>query len=165
MTVLTEPLHREHRKLLPYIDGLRAAAEAVGEAPLGVLVDAVDASYRFLTHHLVPHAAAEDEVLYPVVEKVMGSPMATATMRRDHVEVHRLGDELGALRWRLHRTDVLAAELATDLRRVLFGLYALVSLHFAKEEEIYFPMLDRSLSIEEADALLASLTAAEISHH
>lgn len=165
MTVLTAPMQREHRKLVPYIDALRSTAEAVGEVPLAELVDAVDASYRFLTHHLVPHAAAEDEVLYPVVERVMGAPMATATMRRDHVEVRRLGDELGALRWRLHRTDLLATELATDLRRVLFGLYALVSLHFSKEEEIYFPMLDRSLSIEEADALLAGLTAAEIAHH
>lgn len=165
MTVLTAPLHREHRKLLPYIDALRSTAEAVGEVPLSELVDAVDASYRFLTHHLVPHAAAEDEVLYPVVERVMGAPMATATMRHDHVQVQRLGDELGALRWRLHRTDVLAIELANDLRRVLFGLHALVSAHFSKEEEIYFPMLDRSLSAEEADALLAGLTAAEVAHH
>ena len=91
--------------------------------------------------------------------------MATATMRHDHVQVQRLGDELGALRWRLHRTDVLAIELANDLRRVLFGLHALVSAHFSKEEEIYFPMLDRSLSAEEADALLAGLTAAEVAHH
>jgi iron-sulfur cluster repair protein YtfE (RIC family) len=165
MAVLTAPLQREHRKLMPYIEALRSTAESVGEVPLAELVDSVDSSYRFLTHHLVPHAAAEDEVLYPVVEQVMGSPMATATMRRDHVEVQRLGEALGALRWRLHRTDLLALDLATDLRRVLFSLYALVSLHFSKEEEIYFPMLDRSLSIEEADALQAGLSAAEIAHH
>ena len=47
---------------------------------------------------------------------------------------------------------------------MLYGLYALVSLHFAKEEEIYTPILERSLSVAEADAMFASLTAAELAH-
>lgn len=165
MNTPTAGLHREHRKLAPYIDALRTTAESIGSVPLAQLIDEVDSSYRFLTRHLVPHAAAEDEVLYPAVERAMGAPMGTATMRRDHVEVQRLADELGALRWRLHRTDTLATDMASDLRRVLFGLYALVSLHFVKEEEIYLPMLDHSLSLEEADALMARLTAAEMAHH
>lgn len=164
MATSMAPLHREHRKVLPYIEALRSAADCVGEAPLEVVVDAVDASYRFVTRTLIPHAAAEDEVLYPHVARAMGSPMATATMRRDHVEVQHLAEELGELRWRLHRTDVLAVELAQSLRRVLYSLYAIVSVHFAKEEEIYSPMLERSLSIEEADEMFASLTAAELSH-
>ena len=164
MTMMMAPLHREHRKLLPFIEALRTAADCVGDAPLEVVVDSVDASYRVLTHTLLPHAAAEDEVLYPLVSRAMGAPMATATMRRDHVEVQHLAEELGELRWRLHRTDLLATDLAQSLRRVLYSLYALVSVHFAKEEEIYTPILERSLSIEEADAMFASLTAAELAH-
>lgn len=164
MTTSMTPLHREHRKLLPYIEALRSTADSVGEAPLEVVIDAVDASYRFVTRTLIPHAAAEDEVLYPLVSRAMGAPMATATMRRDHVEVQHLAEELGELRWRLHRSDVLAVDLAQALRRVLYGLYALVSLHFAKEQEIYAPILEKSLSTEEADEMFASLTAAELSH-
>ncbi|MFZ9628419.1 MAG: hemerythrin domain-containing protein [Ilumatobacteraceae bacterium] len=164
MTTLMAPLHREHRKLLPFIEALRTTADYVGDAPLETVVDAVDASYRFLTNTLLPHASAEDEVLYPLVARAMGAPMATATMRRDHVEVQHLTEELGELRWRLHRTDLLATDLAQALRRVLYGLYALVSLHFAKEEEIYTPILERSLSIDEVDSMFASLTAAELAH-
>ena len=36
------------------------------------------------------------------------------------------------------------------LRRVLYGLYALVKGHFAKEEEIYLPLLDTRLTAREA---------------
>jgi len=37
----------------------------------------------------LPHARAEDEVLYPVVEEILGATGATATMSRDHVEIAR----------------------------------------------------------------------------
>ena len=164
MTTMMAPLHREHRKLLPFIEALRTAADCIGEVRLDVVIDSVDASYRFLTNTLLPHASAEDEVLYPLVSRAMGAPMATATMRRDHVEMQHLTEELGELRWRLHRTDLLATDLAQSLRRVLYSLYALVSLHFAKEEEVYTPILERSLTMEEADTMFASLTAAELAH-
>jgi len=36
------------------------------------------------------------------------------------------------------------------LRRVLYGLYAVVTVHFAKEEEVYLPILDARLTREEA---------------
>ena len=45
-----------------------------------------------------PHAKAEDAVLYPEVERVTGAPGATATMRREHVEVERLTAELERIR-------------------------------------------------------------------
>jgi iron-sulfur cluster repair protein YtfE (RIC family) len=44
-----------------------------------------------------------------------------------------------------------------ELRRILYGLYALVKLHFAKEEEIYLPLLDRRLSSEEGRDLFEAM--------
>jgi hypothetical protein len=43
------------------------------------------------------------------------------------------------------------------LRRVLYGLYALINLHFAKEEEIYADVLEHRLSTTEKDLLVATL--------
>jgi len=80
---------------------------------------------------------------------VMGAPQATATMSRDHVEVGRLTEELESLRWQL-RAGGLTPSVARDLRRVLYGLYSLVRTHFAKEEEIYLPLLDAHLTPDEA---------------
>jgi iron-sulfur cluster repair protein YtfE (RIC family) len=159
MPALTQPLRDEHRELLPSVELLRIAAEAVGRAPVTELGDRVDAAYEFLSGHLIPHALAEDEALYPVVARVMGAPDATRTMSRDHVEVGGLTEELLSLRARLPAVadDVAVAD---GLRRVLYGLYALVRVHFAKEEEIYLPLLDARLAPAEARAMFDAMESA-----
>jgi hypothetical protein len=40
---------------------------------------------------------------------------------------------------------------------VLYGLYALVKVHFAKEEEVYLPILDARLSLEEAREMFEAM--------
>jgi iron-sulfur cluster repair protein YtfE (RIC family) len=161
MTV-TAALHDEHLGLLPHVEQLRTAAEAVDDLPPLRLAALLDEALRFLRDDLVPHATAEDDELYPVVEEVMEAPGATATMRRDHVEIARLVDELGALTARLHATPSV-----TDphgLRRVLYGLYAVIRLHLAKEEELYLPLLDAGLSAQRAERVLGLMgrAAAEV---
>jgi hypothetical protein len=49
---------------------------------------------------------------------------------------------------------------ANDLRRVLYGLYGIVKLHFAKEEEVYLPLLDTRLTPEEAQAMFTAMETA-----
>lgn len=159
MTTLTQPLRDEHKELLPHIEQLCAVADLVGEVPLETLERSVDEAYDFLAHHLIPHAQAEDQALYPVVARLMGAPEATATMRRDHVEVGRLTEELGALRLSMAGAT-LAPLQAKSLRRVLYGLYALVKVHFAKEEEVYLPLLDARLLPAEASALFEAMETA-----
>jgi iron-sulfur cluster repair protein YtfE (RIC family) len=159
MATPTQPLREEHRELFPHIEQLRLAADRVGPVPPEDTRRAVDEAYGFLVGHLIPHAQAEDAALYPVVARVMGAPEATATMRRDHVEVGRLTEELGALRSRL-ATGAFDETLQRELRRVLYGLYALVAVHFAKEEEIYLPLLDARLTTEEVAALFRDMETA-----
>lgn len=159
MSTVTQPLREEHRELFPHVEELRAAADAVGQAPPDVLGQKIDAAYLFLVGHLIPHAHAEERALYPVVARILGSPEATATMSRDHVEVGRLTTELRALKDQL-TGGTPSATLATDLRRVLYGLYALVKVHFAKEEEVYLPLLDARLTPTEARAMFAAMEAA-----
>ena len=43
---------------------------------------------------------------------------------------------------------------------MLYGLYALIDLHFAKEEEVYLPILDAHLSAEQAAELFHNMEAA-----
>jgi iron-sulfur cluster repair protein YtfE (RIC family) len=154
----TQPLVDEHRELFPHIEALKAVADSVGEAPPDALQRDLNEAYEFLAHHLIPHAKAEERALYPVVGKLMGAPAATASMSRDHVEVGRLTDELMALRSETIARSARERERA--LRRVLYGLYALVKVHFAKEEEIYLPLLDAGLTAEDARRLFAAMEAA-----
>ena len=164
MSATMAPLRAEHRDLLPHVEKLRAAAEAVGTAPPERVVALVDDCLVFLTDHLIPHAQAEDAALYPVVQKVMGAPQATATMSRDHQEVGRLTAELRDLRARLAAGDA-DATLAADLRRVLYGLYTLVRVHFAKEEEVYLPVLEERLRPDEAEAMFTAMHEAATTAH
>ena len=156
MSATMAPLRAEHRELLPHIEEFRVAAEAVGAAPAERVVALVDQCIGFLTRHLIPHAKAEEAALYPVVQKVMGAPRATATMSRDHEEVGRLAAELQDLRAKLAAGDA-DGDLAADLRRVLYGLYTLVKVHFAKEEEVYLPVLEERLAPDEAEAMFTAM--------
>lgn len=159
MVTLTQPLRDEHKELLPHIELLRTIADAIGEASIVSLRRSVDEAYAFLTQHLLPHAQAEERVLYPVVGRLMGALEATATMSRDHIEIGRLTEELGSLRSHLVGTSMSASQ-EQALRRVLYGLSAVVTVHFAKEEEIYLPLLDASLTANEAAQLFGAMERA-----
>jgi iron-sulfur cluster repair protein YtfE (RIC family) len=159
MAGVTQPLRDEHRELFPHVEVLRTVADSIGRATPEALRTGLDEACDFLTGHLIPHATAEDEALYPVVGRVMGAPRVTATMSRDHVEVGRLAAELVALRDRAAASPLSQGD-ENDLRRVLYGLYALVKVHFAKEEEIYLPLLDERLSPDEASAMFEALEQA-----
>ena len=80
-------------------------------------------------------------------------------MSRDHVEVEALTQELALLRSQVSATEI-GAKQANELKRVLYGLYTLVKVHFAKEEEVYLPLLDANLTPEEAREMFEAMEAA-----
>ena len=158
MNKLTDFIHHEHNTLRPHVELIRIAADAVGEVPLPILRDLTNTVLAFLVRELIPHSREESEILYRTVEQATQSPGSTATMTREHLEVSKLADQLGDL----HALTVAEAELSSrtirDLRRVLYGLHALVKLHFLKEEEIYVDVLEHRLSPVEKDVLVAALS-------
>ena len=156
MNTLTQPLRDEHKELFPSVDRIRQVAERIGEAPIAEIRQGVEEVYDFLAYHLKPHAEAEDAALYPVVQKVLGSPDATRTMSRDHVEVGRYIEELASLKDNLS-DGTLTSEQTRSLRRVLYGVYALLKVHFAKEEEVYLPILDQRLTPEAAQEMFEAM--------
>jgi iron-sulfur cluster repair protein YtfE (RIC family) len=159
MTTLTQPLRDEHKELIPHIEALKLAGMAIhGKLDQNAL-DLIDGSFEFLTYHLLPHARAEEAVLYPAVQKAMGSPLGTATMSRDHVEVETLTDELAVLRTQISGPDI-GVTLANELKRVLYGLHTVVKVHFYKEEEVYLPLLDKRLTADEAVELFEQMEEA-----
>jgi iron-sulfur cluster repair protein YtfE (RIC family) len=139
-TSATEVLRATHAAFAPGIDMLRQAADAVGVAPDDVVDRLLDRVHTFFAEEVVPHAVAEDRVLYPAIERILGVPGSTAPMRRDHVELGRLVDRLDALRAE-NAVDSSGPHHA-ELRRVLHALDGLIRLHLAKEEELYLPLLD-----------------------
>jgi hemerythrin-like domain-containing protein len=159
MVPVTQPLRDEHLELIPHIEALRTLADAVGDVPLDEIRRGVDEAYGFLMRHLIPHAEAEDSALYPVVASTLGAPEATATMSRDHTAVRRLVEELGEVREEVE-SGGLDRSRERALRRILYSLNALIGVHFAKEEEIYLPLLDDRLSADDASAMFRAMEEA-----
>ncbi len=156
MNSVTQPLRDEHRELHVHVDEIRSVADALGDRPPQALADRLHDVASFPRHDLLRHASAEEAALYPVVGRLMGAPSATATMARDHREIEGLSERLDGLVGSLQAGGADPAEL----RRVLYGLHAVVTLHFAKEEEIYLPFLDERLGPEDAARLFEDLEEA-----
>lgn len=159
MVLVTQPLRDEHQALLPHLNQIGEVADLIGEAPVAAVRQGIEEICDFLLRDLVPHAQAEEQILYPVVASIMGAPEATATMCREHEEIRRLIEELTMLRSEVFGT-YLRPSMAKGLRRVMYGLYAVVKIHFVKEEEIYLPLLDTNLTVEEASRLFRAMEKA-----
>ena len=157
MTKPTEPLRAEHRDLFPHVGELRTVADAIShwgaDSP-----DQISKAVTFLRDHLIPHAHAEEAVLYPTVERLQGAPGSTATMVADHLEIVARIDALVALSGEFTRRSPTEAE-ANDLRARLYGLEAILELHFAKEEAVLLPVLDAHMSDAEALTLFERMGA------
>ena len=154
MNTLTQPLRDEHKELIPHIKKILEVADSIPDAPLEQLRTGVREVYEFLAYHLIPHAQAEDDALYPAVQRALGSLDATRTMTRDHIEVAHYIAELAQLQQDLSPQNFKA------LQRVLYGLYALVKVHFAKEEEVYLPILEERMTADEATEMFESMEIA-----
>ena len=156
MAPLPQRVRDEHRELMLRIELLRTLADSIGSTSAESIREGVGQAYTFLIHQLIPHAQAEEQVLYPTVGRLLRALEATETMSRDHLEVIRLTEELEALRLHLYYTPISESN-EQALRRVLYGLYAIIKLHLAKEEEIYLPIVEARLPAEEVNGLLEAM--------
>ena len=156
MAPLPQRVRDEHRELMLRIELLRTLADSIGSTSAESIREGVGQAYTFLIHQLIPHAQAEEQVLYPTVGRLLRALEATETMSRDHLEVIRLTEELETLRMHLFYTSMSESD-EQALRRVLYGLYAIIKLHLAKEEEIYLPIVEARLPAEEVNGLLEAM--------
>lgn len=128
----TEPFRTEHAELRAHIEHLREAAGAIPglsiedrETLLGRIVD-------FLRGTLIPHAKAEEDVFYPAWAELVGFDQAAAPMVHDHQ----------AIVSRIEQLEQTEPADTSALQELLYGLHALIGVHFRKEEDIQLPAFD-----------------------
>jgi soluble P-type ATPase len=138
---LTRRFRAEHVTLRPDVDHLLAVADKIGTATPAVALDLVRGVHRFLVDDLLPHEQAEDSQLYPALARVLGGTDPTGTMSRGHAEIAHLTHRLGRLLDDLDG-DTLDGDDSTDARRLLYGLHAVLRLHFSQEDEGYLSLAD-----------------------
>jgi len=139
-TIVAHQYIAEHLDLLPNVTLLRDAADALGDGDPRAL-DVVRAAHRLLVDQILPHEKDEDLHLYPIIESVLGGIDPTATMSRAHVEISKLTGRLGDVIHQLAGGPLQRADVR-EMQRLLYGLYAILDLHFAQEDENYLSLAD-----------------------
>lgn len=158
MATITSKLHQTHEDLRAGLASIKETADLIDLASTEALKEELSMNEQFLRYHLLPHARAEEEVMYRAYDGLANSPWATDTMRHDHDEVERLTEELSAAELGLFM-ERPSDEQKLELRRVLYGLYAVLKLHFDKEEALLLPRLEDGLTQDAADGMLSRMEA------
>ena len=135
---LARRLRGEHDAVLPVIEQIRSVADALTTddcdlQPILTLLGRLEGE-------LIPHERADEAQLVPMVNRALGGTDATAGLSRTHAEIEHQVARLGRL---VHGIGEGAVEPedVVELRRLLYGLYAVLRLHNAQEEEGAFSLV------------------------
>ena len=94
-----------------------------------------------LDSDLLPHERADEELLVPLVARAFGGAAATAALSRTHAEIEHQDGPASAAARRTRRRRRSQPEDVIELRRLLYGLYGVLRLHNAQEEEGAFSLI------------------------
>ena len=131
-----ERFRAEHREFAPELQRIRTVADRLGTLSSEETRRELHEVRVFLLERLPTHEEEEEAVVYPVVARLMGGEDPMGSMARAHLEISHLGRVFEQLLADLPE-DGPDTEDLMDLRRVLYGLHAILRLHFAQEEEAY----------------------------
>jgi hypothetical protein len=92
--------------------------------------------HEMLEKELLPHEREEQQTAYPLIGKMLKREDPTGPLIQTHQEIHRLTRLFGRLVAQLPLEGPGPEDLR-DLRRALYGLHAILTLHFAQEDELY----------------------------
>ena len=131
-----ERFRAEHQEFAPHLQRIRTVADRLETYEPAEAMAELEQIRWFLLERLVQHEEEEEAAVYPVVAKLMGGEDPMGTMERAHMEIEHLARVFGHLLSDLPPEGPGPDDLV-DLRRVLYGLHAILRLHFAQEEEAY----------------------------
>jgi heavy metal translocating P-type ATPase len=151
---LTRRFRGEHEVIRADIAELCAAADSLGFTTPNEAMARVRRAHKILVDEIGPHEQAEERELYPALDRMLGSPEATATMSRGHAEIAHQTRRLSQLLEDIGPEPPDDADIA-DLRALLYGLHAVLRLHTAQEDERYLSLADDTHDIPARAGTLA----------
>lgn len=161
MTAMMNRVHEEHREMLPHVKAMRTTAELVGHTPHSVVVARCEEALQFVRHHLLPHARAEEQFLYPVLDRLERARLGSALLRWDHEQMEKLSEDLRREWEKLVSNRLMTDDVERRVRETLLGLHDLIVGHFTKEDDLVVPLLEANLSQEEADEIEHDMSVLE----
>ena len=135
-TSVVEGLASAHRSLRPHVGELAALAARLDALPPRAARVQLEQLRDMLEKELLPHEREEQRTAYPLLSSLLKDQDPTGPLIQTHHEIHRLTRLYARLVAQLP-ADGPRPEDLRDLRRALYGLHAILTLHFAQEEELY----------------------------
>jgi heavy metal translocating P-type ATPase len=135
---IAHELKLEHDAMLAVVEQIRAVADALSTQSSDLT--AAHTLLHRLETELLPHERADEALLVPLVDRALGGTDVTVALSRTHAEIEH---QIGRLRRLLTGldNDTVLPEDVIELRRLLYGLYAVLRLHNAQEEESAFSLV------------------------
>jgi hypothetical protein len=133
---LSEELRIEHERLIPQLDRLREVADGLDSHGPADDLRALHEAQEFLVEEILPHETNDETVIYRRVTEILPGEDPMAPMSRAHREIFHLVELFQRQVADLPATGPEPADIR-DLRRTLYGLHAILRLHFDQEEELY----------------------------
>ena len=135
---VVQRLKVEHDATRGVVEQIRAVADHLSTQDRHLAP--VRALQKRLELDLLPHERADEELLVPLMARALGGAPATAALSRTHAEIEH---QVGRLSRLLDGLDDEAAqpEDIIELRRLLYGLYGILRLHNAQEDEGAFSLI------------------------
>lgn len=144
-SALTRRFRDEHRDVTTVTTALWKIAGELDAQASPIDLSDVRSVHSSLVRIVLPHEEAEERELYPALGRFFGGSDPMGTMSRAHIEIahriRRLGqllDEIG--------TDCDGLDV-TELRSMLYGLHAILTLHTAQEDENYLSLGEDAPSV------------------
>lgn len=171
-----------HKGILRELAFLEAKAQAISEANLGEQAAPFRRSARFCEAVIKNHAYGEEKVIFPAVRALFRKALppgvskipwltkdfdqATETFQAFVEADHRFAEALaarlaeGAVRLGQTTDPKERTSLITSCRQQASAVYAVLALHFQKENNLLLPLAEARLSVEEQDALMRQVEQA-----
>ncbi|NRD78678.1 hemerythrin domain-containing protein [Bacillus sp. BRMEA1] len=146
-------LKNEHPPLLQELDGLYSLTQKIDEeveteTTFGELIIKV----KEFKDHLDKHSEREEGVLFPMMGVYIGTsigPIAAMEYEHDQAKLN-----ISTFLSQVEQHDCLTNAKRKELAQYIQNAYFILTEHFAKEENVLFPMAERMLSQEEKAELL-----------
>jgi heavy metal translocating P-type ATPase len=133
---LAQALASAHRALRPQVGELATLAARLDTLSSPDARIQLERARDMLEKELLPHEREEQQSAFPVVGRLLKEEDPTGPLIQTHHEIHRLARLFGRLVAQLPAEGPGPGDLR-DLQRALYGLHAILSLHFAQEDQLY----------------------------
>ncbi|WP_375772527.1 heavy metal translocating P-type ATPase [Archangium gephyra] len=129
-------LKAEHQELRPVLERIQSLADRLDGLEPRQQKSELLALEGVLDARLLPHERSDETELYPTLARLLGGEDPLGSMSHTHREIAHLGRLLQRRVSDLSEEGPDPAE-QRELRRLLYGLGAILQLHFAQEEELF----------------------------